>query len=82
MRRLAERSAELTAEVSARQAGDAGHVVDPERLGVPGVGEVLGPGQVANRRDAGHAASMPAVIVAAIEIAGGADGPASRLSLR
>ena len=41
MRRVAERAPELTAEVSAREAGGARQVTDVERLEVPGVGQVL-----------------------------------------
>ena len=48
VRRLAEGAAELAAEVCAREAGGAGEVVDAERLGVPGVGQVLGAQQVAD----------------------------------
>ena len=55
VRRLAEGAAELAAEVGAREAGGAGEVVDVERLGVAGVGEVLGAQQVAGGRDEGHA---------------------------
>ena len=54
VRRLAERAPELAAEVRAREAGGAGHVVDAERLEVAGVGEVLGAQQVAGGRDECH----------------------------
>ena len=40
VRRLAERAAELAAEVRAREAGGARHVVDVERLEEARVGEV------------------------------------------
>jgi hypothetical protein len=48
MRGLAERAAELPAEVRARQAGGAGEVVDVQGLEVARVGEVLGAQQVAS----------------------------------
>jgi hypothetical protein len=41
VRRLAERRAELAAEVGGREPGRARQVLDAERLGVPRVGEVL-----------------------------------------
>src|SRR5438045_1348471 len=39
-----------------RQTGRAGQVVDVERLEEPGIGQVLGPQQVAGWRDERHAA--------------------------
>src|SRR5262245_31631329 len=54
VRRLAERTAELAAEVRAREAGAAREVVDVQRLEVPGVGQVLGAEQVAYRGNEGH----------------------------
>jgi hypothetical protein len=61
VRRLAEGAAELAAEVRAREAGGAGHVVDAERLGVPGVGQVLGAQKMASGRDEGHAGEVSRV---------------------
>jgi hypothetical protein len=55
MGRLAERPPELAAEMGAREAGGAGHVVDVERLGVTRVGQVSGAQQMPCRRDEGHA---------------------------
>ena len=88
MRRLAERAAELAAEVGAREAGGAGQVVDVERLEVARVGEVLGAQQVAGGRDEGHAVSIarrsahptegggcPALSVARAKRGGGGDMP-------
>jgi hypothetical protein len=42
MRRFAEGAAELPTEVRPREARRARHLVDPERLDIPSVGEVLG----------------------------------------
>ena len=61
VRGVAERAAELADEVRPREAGRAGHVVDPERLGVARVGEVLGAQQVAGGRCVGHGSSMSTV---------------------
>ena len=61
MGRLAERPPELAAEVGAREAGGAGHVVDVERLGVARVGEVLGAQQMPCRRGKGHASVLRAL---------------------
>jgi hypothetical protein len=58
VRRLAERSAELAAEVRAREACGACKVVDPERLEVARVGQVLGFEEVPGGRDEGHAVSI------------------------
>ena len=54
MRRLAEGAPELATEVGARQPGGVGQVVDPERLEVAGVGQVLRAQQVAGGRDEGR----------------------------
>jgi hypothetical protein len=54
VRRHAERTAELAAEVGPRQPRRPGQVVDAERLGVARVGEVLGAQQVAGGRDEGR----------------------------
>ena len=54
VRRLAERAAELAAEVGARQARGSGQVVHVQRLEVAGVGQVLGAQQVAGGREEGH----------------------------
>ena len=62
MRRLAERLAELPAEVGRRQVRGPGHVGDGHRLGVAAVGEVAGAQQVASGRDRRHA---PILAVAA-----------------
>jgi len=43
---LAEGAAELAAEVGAGEPRGRGHLLDPERLRVAGVGEVLGTQQV------------------------------------
>ena len=56
--RLAEGFLELAAEVGAREAGRARHVVDAERLGVAGVGEVLGAEQVSGGRYECHPRSL------------------------
>ena len=61
MGRLAERPPELAAEMGAREAGGAGHVVDFERLGVTRVGQVLGAQQVPCGRDEGHASVLRAL---------------------
>lgn len=50
MRRFAEGPPELAAEVRPRQAGRGGEIVDGERLGVTGVGEVLRPQEVPRGR--------------------------------
>ena len=55
VRRLAERTAELAAEMRAREARRASHGADVERLEVARVGERLGAQEVAGRRDEGHA---------------------------
>ena len=65
MRRLAEGGPELAAEMRAREAGRAGHVVDADRVGVARVGEVLRSQQMAVWRDEGH--GSPRVV--------GRDGP-------
>jgi len=54
VRRLAERSPELAAEVRARQARRAGQIIDVERLGVPRVGEILGAEEMAGWRNEDH----------------------------
>ena len=54
MRRFAEGTAELAAEVRRRQAGGAREVGDGERLAEAGVGQVFRPQQVAGRSDGGH----------------------------
>ena len=58
MRRLAEGAPELAAEVGAREARRPGQVVDPERLEVAGVGQVLGAQQMAGGRDERHPRSL------------------------
>lgn len=60
MRRLAERSTELAAEVGRRQPSRASHVSDAERLAVAGIGEILRPHQMAARRQRGHTAILAA----------------------
>ena len=60
VRRLAERLAELAAEVRAREAGGARPVVDVERLEVARVGEVLRAQQVPGGRNEGHGPSIAA----------------------
>jgi hypothetical protein len=52
--RLAERAAELTAEVGGRQMGDAGEGGHVERLAVAGVDQVLRPEQVPQQMDVAH----------------------------
>ena len=54
MRRLAELATELAAEVRARKAGGACHVIDVERLEVAGVGEVLGAQEMPGGRGEHH----------------------------
>jgi len=49
--RLTEGATELTAEVGLREPGGSGQVIDLERLGVVGVGEVLGTEQVTGGGD-------------------------------
>jgi hypothetical protein len=56
--RFAERPAELTAEVGARESGRPGEVVDVERLEVARVGEVLGTQQVPAGGDKGHETTL------------------------
>ena len=58
VRRLAEGAPELAAEVGAREAGGAGHVLDAERLGVAGVGQVPGAQQMAGGGDERHVRSL------------------------
>jgi hypothetical protein len=48
VRRLAERPPELAAEMRTRKSGRRREVVDPERVGVTGVGEVLRTEEVAD----------------------------------
>jgi hypothetical protein len=50
MRRVTKGAPELAAEMSAREPGSSGEVVDAQRLEVPGVGEVLGAQQMSCRR--------------------------------
>src|SRR3954451_12190568 len=54
VRRLAEGTPELAAEVGAREAGGAGEVVDAERLEVARVGQVPGPQEVPRGRGECH----------------------------
>jgi hypothetical protein len=54
VRRLAEGTAELAAEVGAREAGRDGEVIHAQRLEVSGVGQVLGAQQVAGGRSEDH----------------------------
>ncbi len=88
MRGLAEGAAELTAEVGAREPGRRGEVLDPERLRVTSVGEVLGAEQVPGRRSERHHlqslgspvvigtyAAALAVCVASLAIGTGPDHP-------
>ena len=58
MRRLAERSPKLAAEVRPRQPRGAGQVVDVQRFDVASVGEVSGAQQVAGRRNEVHGFSI------------------------
>ena len=58
MRRLTESPAKLATEVRARQPGAAREVVDPERLGVASVGEILRAEQVPDGGRKGHGSSM------------------------
>src|SRR3954447_7264592 len=58
VRRLAEGTPELAAEVGARQAGGAGEVVDAERLEVARVGEVPGSQEVPGGWDEWHSSSI------------------------
>src|SRR5204863_9260724 len=60
VRRLAERAAELAAEVGTRETGRAGQVVHAERVGVASIGEVLCTQQVAGGGNEGHARSIAA----------------------
>jgi hypothetical protein len=60
MRRLAERAAELAAEVGSGQARGPGEVVDAQRPGITGVGEVLRAEEMTCRRREDHAASITA----------------------
>ena len=50
-----ERAPELPAEVGAREARRGRHVVDPQRIGVAGVGQVLGSEQVSGPGRVEHA---------------------------
>ena len=77
VRRLAERAAELAAEVRAREAGGAGHVVDVERLEEARVGEVASAEQVAGGRRVGHVRACPAVRASSALAAG---SPSARRS--
>ena len=54
MRRLAEGTPELTAEVGARKAGLACQVGDVERLRIAGIDQIPGPQQVTLRRNETH----------------------------
>ena len=54
MRWLAECEAELAAEMGAREASHAGHVIHAQRLKVAAVGGVLGAEKVTSGRDEGH----------------------------
>lgn len=54
MRRLAEGTSELTAEMRGRKAGRPGQVGNGERLGVAGIDQIPGPQQVTLRRDETH----------------------------
>jgi hypothetical protein len=58
MRRLAEGTPELTAEMGARKAGRAGQVGDAERFRVAGIDQIPGPQQVTLRRNETHPASV------------------------
>jgi hypothetical protein len=60
VRRLPERPAKLTAEMSAGELGRPGEVVHRQRLEVAGIGQVLGAQKVSRGRDGGHLGSMPA----------------------
>jgi hypothetical protein len=54
VRRFAEGSAELAAEVGAREARGCGHVLDVELLEIARIGKVLGSQQMACRGYEGH----------------------------
>src|SRR4051812_22628883 len=58
VRRLAEGTPELAAEVGAREAGGAGEVVDAERLEVARVGQVPGSQEVPGGWDEWHSSSI------------------------
>ena len=60
MRRFAEGSPELAAEVGAREPRGAGQVVDPQRLDVVRVGDVFRAKQVARWRGVDHPSSIAA----------------------
>lgn len=51
MGRVSERPPERAREVRARETGGRSEVVDPQRLGVPGVGQVLGAQEVTGGGD-------------------------------
>jgi hypothetical protein len=59
MRRLAESTPELTAEMSAREAGRTSQVGDIEWLRVASVDQIPGPQQVTLRRNNTHPSSAP-----------------------
>src|SRR5262249_52043275 len=54
MRGLPVRATELTAEMRSGEASGASEIIDPKRLEVSRVGEILGPKEVAGWRDEGH----------------------------
>ena len=58
VRRVAEGAAELAAEVSLGETRGPSEVLDVERLGIAGVGEVLGAQQVAGGRYERHRRSL------------------------
>src|SRR5206468_6901391 len=58
VRRVAERPAELPAEMGAGETGGAGEVIDVERLEIASVGEILGPEEMAGGRKRGHPSSI------------------------
>jgi hypothetical protein len=60
MRRFAERSPELAAEMSARESRCAGQVVNPQRLDVARVGDIFRSEQVPGRWDEDHPSSIAA----------------------
>src|ERR1700730_2347896 len=58
MRGLAERAAELAAEVRPREAGDTRKLVDSQRFEVPAICRVPGAQEVSGGRDVPHWASI------------------------
>ena len=55
---LAERTAELAAEVRPREPGRGRHLLDPDRLRVTAVDEIPGAQQVPGRRHRSHTARL------------------------